>query len=167
MIDYKRLVEKAIKCDDMVKLLEGKDEYHCEYDFYGMCGADITDWSSLFYFGIYPLYNDGEYKCIPERIIEAIDKMCGGNIYDVYCAFRVYFLVIRKEIRDIAPFKIATQLQSVVMNAVFENKEELKKCSDWEGWRQPEGMWGAIKRWVKILKEDYGVCLDYNMEDVE
>jgi len=26
-------------------------------------------------------------------------------------------------------------------------------------------MWGAIKRWVKILKEKYGKCLEYDMED--
>jgi len=26
-------------------------------------------------------------------------------------------------------------------------------------------MWGAIKRWVKILKEKYGECLEYDMEE--
>ena len=53
------------------------------------------------------------------------------------------------------------------MQAVFNNKEKLSKCFDWEGWRHSDGMWGAIKRWVKILKEKYGECLEYDMEEAE
>lgn len=169
MIDYKGLIEKAIKCDDMVKLLEGKDEYHCEFWFYGMCCADVTDWDTLLTRGIYPLYNDGEYKCIPEKIIEAINKMCEGDVEEIYCAFSVFFQLVMDEQKKIkpAPFKISMQLQPIVMKSVLKNKEELSKCFKWEGSRENEGMWGTIKRWVAILKEDYGVCLEYSLEDVE
>ncbi len=42
MIDYIGIARKAVECDDMVKLLEGKGEYHCEFFYYGLAGIDIT-----------------------------------------------------------------------------------------------------------------------------
>ena len=100
-------------------------------------------------------------------IIEAIKEMCEGDIEEVYCAFNVFFDIVLKERQNFkpAPFHISEQIKPVVMQAVFNNKEKLSKCFDWEGWRHSDGMWGAIKRWVKILQEDYEMCSEYDMED--
>ena len=167
MIDYIGLARKAVECDDMIKLLEGKGEYHCEYVEYGLAGIDITDWGSILSRGIYALYNEGGYDCIPDMIIEAIKEMCEGDVEEVYCAFRFFFnsVMNEKENFEPVPFHISEQIKPVVMQAVFNNKEKLSKCFDWEGWRHSDGMWGAIKRWVKILQEDYEMCSEYDMED--
>ena len=135
MIDYVGIARKAVECDDMVKLLEGKGEYHCEFFYYGLAGIDITDWGSILSRGIYVLYNEGGYDYIPDMIIEAIKEMCEGDVEEVYCAFRVFFCAVRYERRDFkpAPFRISEQIKSVVMQAVFNNKEKLSKCFDWEG----------------------------------
>ena len=168
MIDYIGIARKAVECDDMVKLLEGKGEYHCKFFYYGFPpDADVTDWENLIPRGIYALYNEGGYDYIPDMIIEAIKEMCEGDVEEVYCAFRVFFnsVMDEKEKSKPAPFHISEQIKPVVMQAVFNNKEKLSKCFDWEGWSHSDGMWGAIKRWVKILKEKYGKCLEYDMED--
>ena len=48
MIDYVGIARKAVECDDMVKLLEGKGEYRCEFYYYGFPpDADVTDWDNL------------------------------------------------------------------------------------------------------------------------
>ena len=169
MIDYVGIARKAVECDDMVKLLEGKGEYHCEFFYYGLAGIDITDWGSILSRGIYVLYNEGGYDYIPDMIIEAIKEMCEGDVKEVYCAFSVFFDIVLKERQSFkpVPFYISEQIKPVVMQAVFNNKEKLSKCFDWEGWRHSDGMWGAIKRWVKILKEKYGECLEYYMEEAE
>ena len=47
MIDYIGIARKAVECDDMVKLLEGKGEYRCEFYYYGFPpDADVTDFGS-------------------------------------------------------------------------------------------------------------------------
>ena len=77
MIDYVGIARKAVECDDMVKLLEGKGEYRCEFYYYGFPpDADVTDWDNLISRGIYALYNEGGYDYIPDMIIEAIKEMC-------------------------------------------------------------------------------------------
>ena len=115
------------------------------------------------------MYNEGGYDYIPDMIIEAIKEMCEGDVEEVYCAFRFFFNSVMKEKGNFepVPFHISEQIKPVVMQAVFNNKEKLSKCFDWEGWRHSDGMWGAIKRWVKILKEKYGKCLEYDMEEAE
>ena len=48
MIDYVGIARKAVECADMVKLLEGKGEYRCEFYYYGFPpDADVTDWNNL------------------------------------------------------------------------------------------------------------------------
>ena len=170
MIDYIGIARKAVECDDMIKLLEGKGEYRCEFYYYGFPpDADVTDWNNLISRGIYALYNEGGYDCIPDMIIEAIKEMCEGDVEEVYCAFRFFFNSVMKEKGNFepVPFHISEQIKPVVMQAVFNNKEKLSKCFDWEGWRHSDGMWGAIKRWVKILQEDYETCSEYDMEEAE
>ena len=50
MIDYIGIARKAVECDDMVKLLEGKGEYRCEFFYYGFPpDADVTDWEKYLY----------------------------------------------------------------------------------------------------------------------
>ena len=94
MIDYIGIARKAVECADMVKLLEGKGEYRCEFYYYGFPpDADVTDWNNLISRGIYALYNEGGYDCIPDMIIEAIKEMCEGDVEEVYCAFRVFFII--------------------------------------------------------------------------
>ena len=91
MIDYVGIARKAVECDDMVKLLEGKGEYRCEFYYYGFPpDADVTDWDNLISRGIYALYNEGGYDYIPDMIIEAIKEMCEGDVEEVYCAFRFF-----------------------------------------------------------------------------
>ena len=69
MIDYIGIARKAVECDDMVKLLEGKGEYRCEFYYYGFPpDADVTDWNNLISRGIYALYNEGGYDYIPDII---------------------------------------------------------------------------------------------------
>ena len=85
MIDYVGIARKAVECDDMVKLLEGKGEYRCEFYYYGFPpDADVTDWDNLISRGIYALYNEGGYDYIPDMIIEAIKEMCEGDVEEVY-----------------------------------------------------------------------------------
>ena len=57
MIDYIGIARKAVECADMVKLLEGKGEYRCEFYYYGFPpDADVTDWNNLISRGIYAQY---------------------------------------------------------------------------------------------------------------
>ena len=60
MIDYVGIARKAVECDDMVKLLEGKGEYHCEFFRSGIT-AIIKMW-----------LNNG-CKETPEEICEIIE----------------------------------------------------------------------------------------------
>ena len=77
MIDYIGIARKAVECDDMVKLLEGKGEYHCEFFYYGLVGIDITDWGSILSRGIYVLYNKGGYGYIPDAP-QSMVRWCAG-----------------------------------------------------------------------------------------
>lgn len=165
MIDYKSKVERALKNDDMAKLLEGKDDYHCEFVLYGMCGADVTDWNMIIRDGIYPLYSVG-YTDIPQKLIDAVNVMCKEDVEEVYCAFRVFFNFVLLENNKYAraPFFISAKLQPCIMDAVMLNKDKLKSCFKWVGARQEEGMWSAIKRWVNILKKDFSMCLEYEID---
>ena len=119
MIDYVGIARKAVECGDMVKLLEGKGEYHCEYVEYGLAGIDITDWGSILSRGIYALYNEGGYDYIPDMIIEAIKEMCEGDIEEVYCAFNVFFDIVLKERQSFksAPFHISEQIKPEIGRA--------------------------------------------------
>ena len=47
MIDYIGIARKAVECDDMVKLLEGKGEYRCELFNYGLAPKEITYMRSI------------------------------------------------------------------------------------------------------------------------
>ena len=127
MIDYIGIARKAVECDDMVKLLEGKGEYHCKFFYYGFPpDADVTDWENLIPRGIYALYNEGGYDYIPDMIIEAIKEMCEGDVEEVYCAFSVFFDIVLKERQSFkpVPFYISEQIKPVVMQSVFNNKEK-------------------------------------------
>ena len=104
---------------------------------------------------------------IPSFIPYSAKENSKRTVYLFNISLTHFFNSVMKEKGNFepVPFHISEQIKPVVMQAVFNNKEKLSKCFDWEGWSHSDGMWGAIKRWVKILKEKYGKCLEYDMED--
>ena len=41
--------------------------------------------------------------------------------------------------------------------------EELKKCKEWNGWNNVEGLWQEIKRTNGVLKENYNYTIIQNI----
>lgn len=89
------IAEKAIKNNEMVQLLEGKDGYHLENNSWASISGPI-DWTIVVPM-IYEAYEKTRDDEIRKMFENALMTMMNGNAEDVFCSVGVlYFQNLRE-----------------------------------------------------------------------
>ena len=146
------IVEKAIKNNEMVQLLEGKDGYHLENNSWASISAPI-DWTIVVPM-IYEAYEKTGNNEIKKMFEKALLTMLNGNAEDVFCGVAVLYFQILRESTGRAPFSVnRDELIATAKNNIIKNEKELKQIRKWSGQASDNGLWDEVDRYSKLLEE--------------
>ena len=146
------IAEKAIKNNEMVQLLEGKDGYHLENNSWASISAPI-DWTIVVPM-IYQVYEKTGNNEIKKMFEKALLTMLNGNAEDVFCGVAVLYFQILRESTGRAPFSVnRDELIAIAKNNIIKNEKELKQIRKWSGQASDNGLWDEVDRYSKLLEE--------------
>lgn len=156
----KRIEEKvlmAIEKDEFQKLLDGSDGYAVIPGRFE--GASVpTDWIPIIR-KIHELHSHMPYGKIDCLFENALDCLCKGSAYQVYCAMMVFFIQIQFECDNSATFSIhREQILPQIKQGLLIHHDELAACKKWLGFGHEDGLWGEVRRVSRLLPK-YGVNL--------
>lgn len=152
------LIMKAIKEDNLDKMLVGQEPYKCEISEFVAVEVP-TDWPNIIR-TIYNLYEEKPELLLKDEFEQSIKCICNKGAFELYCTVMVVFFQTINEERHIAPFKIN---RLIIFQDIRERlrlfEDELKSCKDWTGKKYQDGLWGDIRRVNSILYEDFGISI--------
>lgn len=122
------IVEKAIKNNEMVQLLEGKDGYHLGSDSWASSWANISgpiDWTIVVPM-IYEAYEKTGDDEIRKMFENALMTMLNGNAEDVFCGLAVLYFQTLRESSNQSPFKVN---RALFLKQAKKGIEKMKKIS--------------------------------------
>lgn len=150
------IVKKAIENNEMLQLLEGKNGYSIQNDSFASISAPI-DWTVVIPM-IHEEYANTANKDIVEMYVTAIKDMLTGDAEDVFCGISVLYFQIMREEKERSPFEVdRTSLIKMASDAISKNEEALKHTKKWSGTNQPEGLFGEVLRYKRMLRIKYGI----------
>ena len=84
--------------------------------------------------------------------------MLTGDAEDVFCGISVLYFQIMREEKERSPFEVdRTCLIKMASDAISKNEEALKLTKKWSGTNQPEGLFGEVLRYKRMLSTKYGI----------
>ena len=150
------IAEKAVKQNEIVELLEGKNGYQLENDSWASVSAPI-DWTRVVPM-LYEIYTKD--NSVKEMYEDAIDKMLRGGAEDFYCGIAVLYFQILRESTGRAPFSInRDELIAIAKNNIIKNEKELKQIRKWSGQASDNGLWDEIDRYRRLFLSKFSISL--------
>lgn len=158
-MNCKEKAKKAIENNELISFLEGKGEYRIELQQW-VSGYVPTDFGACLTDGIYEICLEDSKKQLQKMFEEALIEMLNLELFDIYCAFMVFYNEINNEGYNTSPFKINLEIMAQKFNiALIKNKEKLEKYFEWNGKGQKEGVWSEIIRLSSFCKEDWNITI--------
>lgn len=150
------IAEKAIKQNEIIELLEGKNGYQLENDSWASVSAPI-DWTRVVPM-IYDLYMGDD--SVKEMYEDAINKMLQGEAEDFYCGIAVLYFQILRESTGRSPFSVnKEELIATAKKGIEKNENDLRQVRKWSGQTSENGLWDEVDRYKRLLLSKFGIAL--------
>lgn len=158
-MNVKDIVIRAIKQDELYKVLLGEEKYKVELSPF--IGVNVpTDWPNIMRGGIYKVFNEYPELNVKEELENALDFLLNKGAFEIYASVSVLFFQIISEENDASPFKIDREkIINNVHNTLMKNQKELYQYKKWMGEYYENGVWGEMERINNILNEDYSISI--------
>ncbi len=152
------IAEKAIKNNEMVQLLEGKDGYHLENDSWASMSGPI-DWTIVVPM-IYKAYEKTGNDEIRKMFENALMTMLNGNAEDVFCGLAVLYFQILRESSDRSPFQVnRVLLLERVKKGIRKNEKDFVQIRKWGGEESSEGLWKEVQRYQRLFLSKFNISI--------
>ena len=149
------LTQKAVREGEMFDYLQGNGDYKCPPNKY-LPAYIPTDFERILKQGICAYYIATKDKKIVKDLEKAIKDLCNGDTVQVWIAYTYLGFMTMMKYKKELPFEFEQEeIRKTVEKAVVSKKEELKKCKEWNGWNNEEGLWQEIERTNGVLKANY------------
>ncbi|SMC22022.1 hypothetical protein SAMN02745134_01511 [Clostridium acidisoli DSM 12555] len=156
-MDYKILLDEAIKHGEILAFLRGEKQYRIETSQY-MPGVEPTDAGKVLSKAIYKSYKESPE--IKEIFEDALINMLNGDAMDIYLVVLYVTSQLFKEMNDIAPFKINKNfIIAKLQNKIAENKKLLSEDIKLSDGFIKKGVWNNIERFDSVCNMEYGFRL--------
>ena len=156
------IAEKAIKNNEMVQLLEGKDGYHLENDSWASSWDSIRgpiDWTIVVPL-IYEAYEKTGDDDIRKMFEKALLTMLNGNAEDVFCGVAVLYFQILRESSDRSPFQVNRDLLlEQAREGIRKNENDFVHMKKWGGEESSEGLWKEVQRYRRLFLSKFNILI--------
>ena len=152
------IAEKAIKNNEMVPLLEGKDGYYLENNSWASISAPI-DWTIVVPM-IYKAYEKTGDDDIRKMFEKALLTMLNGNAEDVFCGVAVLYFQILRESSDRSPFQVNRDLLlEQAREGIRKNENDFVHMKKWGGEESSEGLWKEVQRYRRLFLSKFNILI--------
>lgn len=156
------IVEKAIKNNEMIQLLEGKGGYHLENDSWASSWASISgpiDWTIVVPL-IYQAYEKTGDDEIRKMFEKALMTMLNGNTEDVFCGVAVLYFQTLRESSNRSPFNVdRALLLEQVKKEIRKNEKNFVQIRKWGGKESSEGLWKEVQRYRRLFFSKFNILI--------
>ena len=157
------LTKKARLEGEMYDYLQGNGDYKCPPNKY-LPAYIPTDFERILKQGICSYYIDTKDEKIVTALENAIKDLSNGDAVQIWIAYTYLGFMTMIKCKKGLPFEFnSEEIRKTVERAVISKVEELKRCKEWNGWNNEEGLWQEIKRTNEVLKENYNYTIIQNM----
>ncbi|MCM1159577.1 MAG: hypothetical protein NC300_12955 [Bacteroidales bacterium] len=157
------VTKKAVEENEMAELLQGKGIYQCPPDRF-LPAYIPTDFTRVLHQGIYVYYTNTKDKKAVEKLEEAIKELCKGDAVQIWIAYTYHWFLVRTKMDNRIPFKYKDKkVGAVIAAAVISHEDELKKCKEWNGQNNPDGLWEEIRRTNGVMRDKCGYTIIKNI----
>lgn len=156
-MDFKELINKAIKKDEVVKLLRGEGEYEVVVSEFT---SDVfpTDINSVL---VNCFYKQSDNIENIEKIFgNAFSDLIKGNATDVYIAVLYFDACIFQEEKGKASFLIDREgLSKKLQEQIRKRESKLRDSVEFDNGMKKSNPWNSITNFSKYYEKKYGICI--------
>ena len=146
------MTKKAVMEDEMLDYLQGIGDYKCPPNKY-LPAYIPTDFGRVLNQGIYIYYKEKKDKKIVDDLENALVELCNGDAVQIWIAYSYFWHMIFSKIKGEIPFEFNSELiREIIEEKVISHEIELKRCKEWNGWNNEEGLWEEIMRPNNVMK---------------
>lgn len=156
-MDFKELINKAIKKDEVVKLLRGEGKYEVAVSEFT---SDVfpTDINSVL---VNCFYKQRDNIGDIEKIFNnAFNDLIKGNASDVYIAVLYFDACIFQEEKGKASFLIDREdLSKKLQGQIHKEENKLRDSVEFDNGMKKSNPWNNIMNFNKYYEKKYGICI--------
>ena len=156
-MDFKELINKAIKKNEVVKLLRGEEEYEVVVSEFA---SDVfpTDINSVLVNCFYKHSNN--ISDIEKIFNDAFDDLIKGNASDVYIAVLYFDACIFQEEKGNASFLIDKErVSKKLQEKICKEEKKLQDSIEFHNGMRKINPWNNIINFNKYYEKKYGICI--------
>lgn len=156
-MDFKELINKAIKKNEVVKLLRGEGEYEVVISEFA---SDVfpTDINSVLVNCFYKHSNN--ISDIEKIFNDAFDDLIRGNASDVYIAVLYFDACIFQEEKGNASFLIDKErVSKKLQEKICKEEKKLQDSVEFHNGMRKINPWNNIINFNKYYEKKYGICI--------
>ena len=156
-MDFKELINKAIKKNEVVKLLRGEGEYEVVVSEFA---SDVfpTDINSVLVNCFYKHSNN--ISDIEKIFNDAFDDLIKGNASDVYIAVLYFDACIFQEEKGNASFLIDKErISKKLQEKICKEEKKLQNSVEFHNGMRKINPWNNIINFNKYYEKKYGICI--------
>lgn len=156
-MDFKELINKAIKKNEVVKLLRGEGEYEVVVSEFA---SDVfpTDINSVLVNCFYKHSNN--ISDIEKIFNDAFDDLIRGNASDVYIAVLYFDACIFQEEKGNASFLIDKErVSKKLQEKICKEEKKLQDSVEFHNGMRKINPWNNIINFNKYYEKKYGICI--------
>ena len=156
-MDFKELINKAIKKNEVVKLLRGEGEYEVVVSEFA---SDVfpTDINSVLVNCFYKHSNN--ISDIEKIFNDAFDDLIKGNASDVYIAVLYFDACIFQEEKGNASFLIDKErVSKKLQEKICKEEKKLQDSIEFHNGMRKINPWNNIINFNKYYEKKYGICI--------
>ncbi len=156
-MDFKELINKAIKKNEVVKLLRGEGEYEVVVSEFA---SDVfpTDINSVLVNCFYKHSNN--ISDIEKIFNDAFDDLIKGNASDVYIAVLYFDACIFQEEKGNASFLIDKErVSKKLQEKICKEEKKLQDSVEFHNGMRKINPWNNIINFNKYYEKKYGICI--------
>lgn len=156
-MDFKELINKAIKKNEVVKLLRGEGEYEVVISEFA---SDVfpTDINSVLVNCFYKHSNN--ISDIEKIFNDAFDDLIKGNASDVYIAVLYFDACIFQEEKGNASFLIDKErVSKKLQEKICKEEKKPQDSVEFHNGMRKINPWNNIINFNKYYEKKYGICI--------
>lgn len=156
-MDFNELINKAIKKNEVVKLLRGEGEYEVVVSEFA---SDVfpTDINSVLVNCFYKHSNN--ISDIEKIFNDAFDDLIKGNASDVYIAVLYFDACIFQEEKGNASFLIDKErVSKKLQEKICKEEKKLQDSVEFHNGMRKINPWNNIINFNKYYEKKYGICI--------
>lgn len=156
-MDFKELINKAIKKNEVVKLLRGEGEYEVVVSEFA---SDVfpTDINSVLVNCFYKHSNN--ISDIEKIFNDAFDDLIKGNASDVYIAVLYFDACIFQEEKGNASFLIDKErVSKKLQEKICKEEKKPQDSVEFHNGMRKINPWNNIINFNKYYEKKYGICI--------